>query len=270
MIIMYLDEVQANLKDLLKEAADICERHNITYFLCCGSALGAQRHGDIIPWDHDIDIGVPYNELDRFLSIMQKELKEPYYVNYYGINKKYYRLAPRLCIHGINSIDLHIDIFPHIGLPQDIEQQKSVYSSLKKLVYIFALKQDRPYRTMGSWSRRIIKLKRAIQKMLLFRSADSIFNEYCTLCEQTPYESAQYTVNSNWQYSFEREVIDKSLIGSCKKVPFSDFEVRVPQENHKYLTQMYGDYMTPPPREKTEKLLKYEIIIEKDMPDAYR
>ena len=58
--------------EMFCEFIKICENNNITYFLLGGSCLGAIRHKGYIPWDDDIDVGIPRHDYDRFLQIAQK------------------------------------------------------------------------------------------------------------------------------------------------------------------------------------------------------
>ena len=48
------------LKNLL--AVDkVCKEHNLRYYIMAGTMLGAVRHKGFIPWDDDLDIGMPRN-----------------------------------------------------------------------------------------------------------------------------------------------------------------------------------------------------------------
>ena len=59
---------------LLHIVDTICKQENIPYFLVGGTLLGAMRHNGFIPWDDDLDIGVPYREYRRFLDAMRRNL----------------------------------------------------------------------------------------------------------------------------------------------------------------------------------------------------
>ena len=60
--------------DIVKEVVAICERHSLRYYMLGGTMLGAIRHKGFIPWDDDIDLGIPREDYDMFLQIAPNEL----------------------------------------------------------------------------------------------------------------------------------------------------------------------------------------------------
>jgi hypothetical protein len=54
------------LMNLLIIIDRICREHYITYFINEGTLIGSLRHHDIIPWDDDIDILIPYHQRKLF------------------------------------------------------------------------------------------------------------------------------------------------------------------------------------------------------------
>jgi len=50
----------------------ILEKHNIKYVAVAGTILGLNRHGGIIPWDNDIDLGFVDTEWKKLLNIKEE------------------------------------------------------------------------------------------------------------------------------------------------------------------------------------------------------
>ena len=50
---------------LLGEFVELCEAHGLEYFLSYGTLLGAVRQGGFIPWDDDLDVGMPFDDSER-------------------------------------------------------------------------------------------------------------------------------------------------------------------------------------------------------------
>ena len=57
------------ITDVLRAFHEICEKYGLTYYAIGGTAIGAVRHQGIIPWDDDIDVGMPRPDFERFVEI---------------------------------------------------------------------------------------------------------------------------------------------------------------------------------------------------------
>ena len=94
---------------ILRIVDAVATRHEIPYWLDFGTLLGAIRHQGFIPWDGDVDISMPRNAMNKFLSI-QKELPEPIFVTTGTMNDKGADPVLRVCER--RSL-IRIDIFPY-------------------------------------------------------------------------------------------------------------------------------------------------------------
>ena len=72
-----MTELQQIEKNILACALEIVDRLHLTYFLVCGSALGAVKYNGFIPWDDDIDIAMPRKDYTVFCE-KAGELLPPY------------------------------------------------------------------------------------------------------------------------------------------------------------------------------------------------
>ncbi len=73
---MNLDFLHDRLYDILQVIDEVCRRNRITYWLHGGSAIGAVREHDFIPWDDDLDILIFAEDYERFKTVMQRDLPE--------------------------------------------------------------------------------------------------------------------------------------------------------------------------------------------------
>lgn len=118
-----LKRLQDTLLDMLDIVARICEENGIEWFLSDGSALGAIRHGSMIPWDDDIDISMLRPDYERFLQVATRELPDGYTLQTPRLMHNYAPMFAKICKTGTKFITqenldagldqgITLDIFP--------------------------------------------------------------------------------------------------------------------------------------------------------------
>jgi phosphorylcholine metabolism protein LicD len=77
------DKNLVRARKVLFDVLDFCDSQNIDYYLEGGTLLGLVRDGELLPWDHDIDLSISVNDVEKFVA--NKKL----------LAKKGYRLTSR-------------------------------------------------------------------------------------------------------------------------------------------------------------------------------
>ena len=66
---------QQGCAQLLTEFDELCNKHDIPYWIAFGTLLGAVRHGGFIPWDDDIDLCMMRSDIQHIVKMMQNDNK---------------------------------------------------------------------------------------------------------------------------------------------------------------------------------------------------
>lgn len=90
-------DVQLVLLEMMKDLDALFVRHQITYYLTGGSALGAVRHEGFIPWDDDVDFGMMRNDYKKLLEV-KSELEDKYVIQCFTTHDEYNVLIPAMKI----------------------------------------------------------------------------------------------------------------------------------------------------------------------------
>lgn len=249
------------LLDMLKDFAGVCERHNLRWFVAFGTALGAVRNKGFIPWDDDLDICMPREDLDAFVKIMQEDASGRYSVMNSQIDANYPLATTRLMLNGTEFRDaalrtaefescIFLDLFPLDSLPDDdrsFRRQAWRAWLCNKLSIVKLVKS--PYIGGGGVRALILRtgtfVMRGVLKLPGLRSLD--FNEL-SLREQTRFAGEQ-TRRVGFLCETDRFscIYDRCDLFPVRMVPFEDTLVPIAYRAEKLLESLYGDFMTPPP-----------------------
>lgn len=232
--------------EMLKVIAALCDKHGLTYWLDAGSLLGAVRHGGFIPWDDDMDIAMPMEDLKKFTEIAQNELPSHLFVQNKQTDPSY-RLEHTKVVN-LNSFyvqfdddfeldyqkGLFIDIFPYVdypALPAGIRKK-----FLRGFCVAFSVLHGKHY---YSWEN-TFKLFWFGLKYLLFKAVWAIL----------PKDKRYFTClpSNNWHGMVE----ERADILPVSRIQFEGCEFNAPHNPDAYLKKLYKNYMQLPPENKRD------------------
>lgn len=89
-----MDELRENQLmqiEMLKSFHEFCKENALRYYIIGGTAIGALRHHGFIPWDDDIDLGMPRKDYNKLISTYNKKRTNDRYIleSPYTKNKDY-------------------------------------------------------------------------------------------------------------------------------------------------------------------------------------
>ena len=110
-----VDALQCQLWDMLVCVATVLEGAHVDYRLAYGTALGAVRHLDFIPWDFDVDITVRIDQYDVACRALSRGLPARYRLKTPRGDHEYEQLFARVHLANVHHKYAHVDIYPLVG-----------------------------------------------------------------------------------------------------------------------------------------------------------
>lgn len=247
------------MMDLLLEFTSFCEEHHLTYFLTGGTLLGAVRHKGFIPWDDDIDVGMPRSDYEKFITLYPKEKKTSYY-DFFCLenNEEIYVPSGKLVdnrtvldevVDSNLKMGIYIDVFPLDNVGDTLEDAKRVF---QKTVDI------RKKIDVQNW--KIVKerawYKNVIIYIIKLLSPKGKRKELLKELDQACREFEQDTMTNYVGFvcaahNGEKEILKKEWFEEYKLTPFEEYEFKIPVHYDEILTGFYNaNYMELPPESK--------------------
>ena len=253
-----LKKLQKIELEMLYEFDRICKRHNLVYILAGGSCLGAVRHDGFIPWDDDIDIHMPRSDYEKFLTIQEEELnKDKYYFESLETTENYpfvfakIRRRNSIYAESISDIDkekqgIWIDIFPCDNVSDNDFKMKLDFMK----IFFFKIMQANKN---GNQSVSDSFLRSIILKIIYLISF-LVPRKFCQkhlIKIMRKYENIEtkrvICYGGKWLF---KEMFPAKYFNERILHKFEDGKFYITKDYDTFLTNLYGDYMKLPPKEK--------------------
>lgn len=248
---------------LLHEFLRIAEKHQLTYYIIGGTLLGAVRHKGFIPWDDDIDIAMPREDYNRFITLSSSEYRSPFRLVTDQTDETYRRVYACLqdsstqikLTHGNKEVifSLWLDILPIDGMPEKgwsrfIHEKLYLFTRMMVHLSNFDRQVDQNRKNRSLLEKTVIGFanKTKIERWIDYKFWSKCYNRILTKYDMTAF----YSGSLPGAYKLG-ELVPSRLWGAGCQIEFEGLLVNAPEHYSEYLATIYGsDYLTPPPAEK--------------------
>ncbi len=263
-----IQKVQAVEHEIMQQIAAICRRHGLCYFAIGGTALGAVRHQGFIPWDDDIDIGMPRKDYEAFLRIAARELPDNYYIQHFSteaaspfyftkVRKKNTLFVEYYLKDAPIRQGIFVDIFPFDNVPEGKLRKKLHFRLCRTAYQLYLCKSlttvcSSRFQRKGNYKSAARKVAHflllPVPKKWLFRLLDRSIQKY----NGRPATEISHIVRRRLRVKLED-------LHPVRELPFGDYEMPVPNNYDAYLRAQFGSYDTLPPTDKRYGHLPYLV-----------
>lgn len=254
-----LSPLQDKMLEMLKWFHEFCKKNDITYYVVGGTMLGAVRHQGFIPWDDDIDVGVPRKDYNRIIDL-GKELEASHsrYIleSYHNGNLDYEYPYAKLYDTSTTLVEnkrkkpkrgIFIDVFPLDGIGSTKEEALQNFVPIKYKLDLLASRSCAIREGRSFAKNMAVRFVGILPEFLV--GAHKIISQIDELCEKYDFDSLEFCGNivGNWR---EKEIMPRVYFGKPTLYEFEDTQVYGAEDFDGYLTCLYRDWRKLPPKEK--------------------
>ncbi len=260
-------KIQLEELKLIKAFKEVCEKEHLQYFMIGGTMLGAVRHKGFIPWDDDADFMLPREDYDKLIKKAPEYFHGPIRLENYLLDRNYIYYYSKLSTSRIKveiagrgkprEENLSIDILPWDGMPKNpvlfwlhpfrVLAMRALYSYsvFEEKVPLNAVRRSKIVKFLVYIGKHV-KIGKLFSKDARWHALDNTLKQYPTR------RSEWYLHGGGWIMEGMgpkgvKDIYRKDMFGEGAFYEFEGLQLRGPKDYDTYLTQHYGDYMTPPP-----------------------
>lgn len=243
---------------ILTELDSVCRKNGIRYSLCGGSLLGAVRHKAFIPWDDDIDIIMPRPDYDALIAyckenetafrMISHETEEEYGYLFAKATAKNTVVFDENCGSDKLEMGVYVDIFPVDALGDTIGEAQKAFSKTRFKRELLVARNWKRFFLSKTHSTvyepirfAFFILSRFFTKKGLIASIEKAYTKQ--------FGTTEYCASICGSYR-QKEILPTSVYTDYISLEFEGREFMAIKDYDTYLSSIYGDYMTLPPKEK--------------------
>ncbi len=253
-----LSPLQLKLLHMLKWFHNFCEQNHLRYYAIGGTMLGAMRHQGFIPWDDDVDVGMPTEDYLRFIELMKTNPSGGQYVaespsnageDFWYPFTKLYDTSTTLIENTAAAIKrgIFLDIFPLDGIGNTRREARKNFHAIEFKTNLLNARTTgiRQGRTLlKNWA---VRVAQCIPAGILDNK--KLYVSLVQACQSRPFSQYKFVGNlvGNAQ---QKEIFPREIFGTPTLYKFEDMQIYGIEKADPYLTQVYGDWRKFPPLEK--------------------
>lgn len=251
-----LRELQLKQLDMLKYFKAFCEKNGLTYYLIGGALIGALRNGGFVPWDDDIDVMLPRDDYERLYRLWREQGADGRFRLlrtdggmftgniFMTVTDTNYTMVKSNQTEADIPHGLVLDVFPLDVAPKSRLKRK--LQLLNTLLYSLFLAQVVPENhggIVGFGSRALLAVFRGKKiREKIWRHCEKQMSKYRLEDNDCVTELCS---GPHWM----RFEYPKRIYEGTATVKFEGIELACMAGYDEYLTMVFGDYMTEPPKE---------------------
>ena len=263
-----LRDVQLVELYIAKELKRICTKHNIRYFMSDGTLLGAVRHQGFIPWDDDMDFGMPLADYNRFLDVAKEELSPEFFLQHVTTDSGYIMPYAKIRMNGTKireavaaDSNMHcgiwVDIFPFVSVDEKKAHSPLFFKTANLLMTTYLQKNGYDLNAVTK-----SRLKRIVKSILKYLPiSKSALKRYVFGLLQDSSKESDYCMKI--RAVLRRQfVFPKACFDQFTQLQFEDETFSAPVCYDKVLTEEFGDYMEIPEESKRKNHAAVSVEID--------